>query len=269
MERVAFMVESTGERVPCLLNPNTIVARRWAGVRTAASGRGRLTSTRLTDDPLIVSGGGRTEYELDLLFDTSLVAAPLSTPAALDVRAMTAPLWRLTESAASSGTSDSAPLARLVWGKSWNVLGVIVAVSERLEQFGADGIPARSWLRLRMIRVGETAGATDRVYPAPPPAALLAAATTPSPPATGQPTDEPRDADFVHQVTGDGRDPPRGERIEEIAARYYPGRPWLWRYLAAVNDLAEVPWCPPGTVLRIPPLSTVTAAIGAATPSAE
>ena len=28
MERVAFLVEDTGERIPCLLNPESLVVRR-------------------------------------------------------------------------------------------------------------------------------------------------------------------------------------------------------------------------------------------------
>ena len=33
MERVAFIVERTGERIDCLLNPDTVVVRRSAGLR--------------------------------------------------------------------------------------------------------------------------------------------------------------------------------------------------------------------------------------------
>jgi hypothetical protein len=41
----------------------------------------------------------------------------------------------------------------LIWGKSWNIPGIVVAVAERLEHFTAAGVPRRSWLRLRLLRV--------------------------------------------------------------------------------------------------------------------
>jgi hypothetical protein len=34
MERVAFLLERSGERISCLLNPENLEARRTAGVRT-------------------------------------------------------------------------------------------------------------------------------------------------------------------------------------------------------------------------------------------
>ena len=38
MERVAFLIEETGERIACLLNPESLVVRRIAGA-SAAFGR--------------------------------------------------------------------------------------------------------------------------------------------------------------------------------------------------------------------------------------
>ena len=37
MERVAFIVDATGERIDCLLNPETLAVRRQAGVRPRAA----------------------------------------------------------------------------------------------------------------------------------------------------------------------------------------------------------------------------------------
>jgi hypothetical protein len=76
MERVAFLIERTNETLPCLLNPNTLVMRRVAGVRPRQSAGGQLTGTGLADDPLLYTGGGKTEMEMDLLFDVSLLPAP-------------------------------------------------------------------------------------------------------------------------------------------------------------------------------------------------
>src|SRR5918992_121849 len=94
MERVAFLLEETGQRVGALLNPESVVVRRQAGVRRRRSVAGGLTGTALADDPLLFTGGGRTELELELLFDTSLVG---STMVSDDVQGLTRPLWELAE----------------------------------------------------------------------------------------------------------------------------------------------------------------------------
>lgn len=152
MERVAFLIEETNERIGCLLNPETLVMRRVAGVRPRRSATGQLTGEGLTDDPLLYTGGGRTELDLDLLFDVSLAGSSITTE---DVRDLTLPLWELAENADRQEGYGQPPLVRFIWGKSWNIPGVILAVSERLESFTPEGVPRRSWLRLRMLRANE------------------------------------------------------------------------------------------------------------------
>ena len=88
MERVAFLIDATGERIDCLLNPETFEVSRLAGVRPRGSASGQLVGAGLADDPLLFTGGGRTELTLDLLFDVDLVDEA-TRPA--DVRALTAP----------------------------------------------------------------------------------------------------------------------------------------------------------------------------------
>jgi nucleoid-associated protein YgaU len=46
----------------------------------------------------------------------------------------------------------------------------------------------------------------------------------------------------------------QGERLDEIAARYY-GDPSLWRLIADFNGVADPGHLAPGSILRIPPLS--------------
>jgi hypothetical protein len=152
MERVAFLVEETNERIGCLLNPETLVMRRTAGVHPRRSATGQLTGEGLTDDPLLYTGGGRTELDLDLLFDVALAGSSI---AAGDVRDLTRPLWNLAENAGRHERYGQPPLVRFIWGKSWNIPGVIVAVAERLEHFTSEGVPRRSWLRMRMVRANE------------------------------------------------------------------------------------------------------------------
>ena len=97
MERVAFIVEETGERIDCLLNPDTVVVRRQAGLRRRRTAGGIVTGTNLADDPLMATGGGRTELELELLFDVTI--SPTEPPIE-NVQDLTRPLWALAENAA-------------------------------------------------------------------------------------------------------------------------------------------------------------------------
>src|SRR3954464_1351030 len=117
MERVAFLLERSGERISCLLNPENLEARRTAGLRIRQGAGGFLTGLARSEDPLIATGGGVTEYDLHLLFDVEVAregrspnasnasdASPgVSGPADDDdVRALTRPLWDLTENAVAA-----------------------------------------------------------------------------------------------------------------------------------------------------------------------
>jgi nucleoid-associated protein YgaU len=169
VERVTFLIEQTNERVGCLLNPESLTLQRVAGVQPRRSISGGLTGTALADDPLLYSGGGRTELRLDLLFDIGLAGSSITTG---DVRDLTLPLWNLAENSSQRDRYGQPPLVRFIWGKSWNVLGVVVAVAEHLEDFTPGGTPRRSWLRLQMVRVDEAAATQSRVVQPPPPDVL-------------------------------------------------------------------------------------------------
>lgn len=145
MERIAFLVDRTGERIDCLINPETLVVRRLAGVRPAALPGAMIGAG--ADDELLFTGGGRTELVLDLLFDVEL-AEPANRPG--DVRKLTSRLWQLAENG-----DRRPPLVRLVWGKTWNLPAVVVSVAERLDAIDANGNPRRSWLRLKLVRAAE------------------------------------------------------------------------------------------------------------------
>ena len=151
MERVCFLLDDTGQRISCLLNPGSVVVRRAAGVRSRESAGGRLTGSGLADDPVQFTGGGRTEIDLDLLFDTSLSG---STVVSRDVKELTGPLWELAENYAAADGSARMRNVRLVWGKAWNIEGYVTAVAERFERFDPFGAPQRSWLRMRLLRAG-------------------------------------------------------------------------------------------------------------------
>ena len=246
MERVAFLVESTGERLGCLLNPNCLVAQRSAGVETRRSAGGKLTGNAMSDDPLLYTGGGQTELRLDLLFDVSLGGSSIRTD---DVRDLTRPLWDLAENARGADGYARPPIVRFVWGKSWNVPGLVTAVAERLEEFTSAGAPRRSWLRMRLLRV------SDRESEALERNRALKLAVTPEP--SGVDLDAQA---VVHRVIGGGGtgEYATTERLEDIAWQYY-GDPSAWRVIAAANDIRDPARIPVGTLLRIPPQTVVAA----------
>jgi hypothetical protein len=235
VERVSFLVESTGARLTCLLNPETLAVRRVAGVRPRRTAAGALTGAELSDDPLLHTGGGRTELDLDLLFDVTLSGGSVSTD---DVRDLTRPLWNLAENDPAGASAQ----VRFVWGKAWNVPGVIVSVSERLENFTPQGTARRSWLRLRLWRVAESAqqrgAGARRIDTAPPvdPSALAAL---------------PPDAFSLRTLNG-GDGPGGSERLDNFLARNQIS-PANWKLVAGLNDIADPHNLPAASTLRLPP----------------
>jgi hypothetical protein len=280
MERVAFLVEATGERISCLLNPESLLVRRTAGVVSQRSLGGQATGEGLTDDPLLATGGGTTELLLDLLFDVYLTGtvvggiggaaaagaaatagtaagtspgpSPSTAPRAADVRDLTGPLWQLAETGRGEGYGRL-PQVLFLWGKAWLVPGVVAAVSERLENFTSGGVPTRSWLKLRLLRTGEA-----RREPSVAEGLPLGVIAVP------EPASVPEERMQSYTVLGGGLEAigetaGTGERLDQIAARYY-GDPRLWTVLAAFNNLADPLRVPAGTVLRIPDASLLRGA---------
>jgi Contractile injection system tube protein len=188
-----------------------------------------------------VTGGGRTEIELDLLFDVSLVRTPHPPRTVQD---LTRPLWQLAENGPEA-EYPTARIVRLVWGKSWNIPVVVAAVSERFERFTVTGVPERSWVRLRLIRTGEPE--TFDMAPGLRGEDQLGAASIAI-------EDAPEDQITFHEVLGG--DDEKTERLDEIATRYY-GEPGLWRILALFNDVEDPLDLDPQSVIRVPPMSAV------------
>ena len=237
MERVAFIVDATGERVDCLLNPESLEVKRLAGIRPRATAGGQLVGAGLADDPVLFTGGGRTELVLDLLFDVDR-ADSRSGPE--DVRTLTGRLWQLAENSATEHGAVRPPLVRFVWGKAWNVPGSIAAVSERFDFFGDAGAPRRSWLRLKLLRVAEpTTGAQARTFDG----ELAASAQA----ASGRPGQD------AVQAIGDGEAGPGygGVRFDLLAANAL-GDPQRWRVLAEHNRIGNPMEVAPGAILSIP-----------------
>ncbi|MBP1466293.1 hypothetical protein EYB53_011305 [Candidatus Chloroploca sp. M-50] len=264
MERVVFLLESTGEQISCLLNPNTLLMRRVAGIRTRQSVGGQLTGAGLTDDPLIYTGGGHTELELSLLFDVSLTGSSIQTD---DVRDLTRPLWNLTENTLSADGTTQLRQVRFVWGKAWNIPGIITAVTERLEQFTMVGAPGRSWLRMRFVRVSEPIMRPTGSQ------STSQATLTPEELAMLGPDALVEHVTSYETTAGSTDDQPElGERLYVVASRFYGEAPLsyadqdmqtaaLWRLIACFNDIADPLRITAGSILRLPPLSALLAAL--------
>ncbi len=237
MERAAFLIEDGGERIPCLLNPASLVLRRVAGVRRRLSVGGALTGAGANESPLLFTGGGTTEITMDLLFDVTL---PRSEPTPEDVKELTEPLWRLAENQPKPGEYGRPPAVRFVWGKAWNIAGVIVALSERLEYFTQSGTPQRSWLRLRMLRTdGEDVSAAPSRSPA-------------EPSEMGDWPTTPVDESQVlrYDLVGDGEGV--AERPDEIAVAN-GFAPEDWPRIMEFSGVDDPTALEPGQTLRVPP----------------
>lgn len=253
MERVAFLIEQTNQRIGCLLNPESIVRRRAAGLRPRRSVNGLLTGRGLSDDQLIYTGGGMTELNLDLLFDVSVSGSTIATE---DVRDLTAPLWALAENVPVEDGYSGPPLARFIWGKSWNIPGVIAEVAERLEYFTSEGIPRRSWLRMRMLRVAESPTQPHSVRASTP----APAASPGSGPYSGS-ASSPKVRDAapvgaagearVYEVVGEPGEGGSSEPLYNIAPRYGLAPSW-WKVIAEHNGIDDPLRIKPGTQLQIP-----------------
>jgi hypothetical protein len=242
MERVAFLLEPGGERIGALLNPETLVMRRTAGLRSRRALGGSAAGGGTAEDPLVFTGGGMTELLLELLFDVSLLGSTVQTE---DVRELTRPLWRLAENTVEEGGFGRPPRLRVVWGKQLNESCIVASLAERLEHFTSAGAPRRSWLRLCLLRVDD--GPAEAMQ-APP---VLAPGLD-----AEQVAERLSPEDFeAHEVLGaggaPGQPPVSGQRLDEIAQQAY-GDPAHWRLVASLNDIDDPMQVPAGTVLRLP-----------------
>jgi hypothetical protein len=262
MERAAFLIQdpqqrSTRARLSCLLNPNTLVFRRVAGLCRRRSLAGAVTQDGLRDDPLLQTGGGYTELRLDLLFDvnipgTWLGSRPAEPEAAgedeRDVRDLTRPLWDLAENHERPGLVAGPPRIRFVWGKRWDFPAMVAAVAERLESFTSSGVPQRSFLRLRLLRADDDRVSEEMRQPessgamAPPGLALE--------PEPGSPLDVLPPAEQPAAETYESYVSP-GHPLFLTAFSFF-GDVSLWTLLAEANPDVDPVFVPSGTVLRIP-----------------
>jgi hypothetical protein len=247
MERAAFRIEETGQLITCLLNPEQLVFRRVAGLKSWRTVGGALAASRSAYQPLHFVGGGTTELVLDLLFDVSLHTG--TVPLREGVVDLTRPLWTLAEQARVDDGAFTPPVVRFFWGTVWNFPAVVVAAAERFESFDSSGTPRRSWLRLRLVRVEEPD--VDTLHP------VIPLENVP-PVATGDeeegavgdfPLPEETPADEEDEGEPDENTP--GQRLD-VLAEVHLGDSSRWREIADENDIADPLHVDPSRVLRMP-----------------
>ena len=155
MERLAFLIEATGQRVFALANPAEVEIRRAAGgAPRTISGRS-VVEPGASDAIRLATGGGTTEIDVQLLFDTSLATSMAGTAGTAveqeeDVRPLSEPLWLLAEN--DTGRFGP-PVVRFIWGSAWNIRCVVSEAAQRFENFSPGGAPSRCWMRLRLVRI--------------------------------------------------------------------------------------------------------------------
>lgn len=257
MQRALFLVEATGERLSALLNPERLEFSRRAGLRPLAHGGSVVTGAGLTDELVLATGGGATELVLDLLFDVDLddtvrppdasagpSARPTTGPA--DVRELTRPFWNLAENAERQLRDGAPQRVRLIWGRSWNVLGVITAVAERFERFDEEGRPQRSFLRMKLRRAPEENAAAPPTSPD----GVGRGSVTPffELPAPSPGASEEGSVRVLLATDENGLP---ATRLDQLAARSY-GDPGLWRLIAGFNGVVDPLHLAAGAVIAVP-----------------
>lgn len=243
MERVAFLVEETNARISAMLNPESVTMRRQSGValraqRPAISANGQVAQSALS------TGGGHTELDCELVFDTSLQLG--GSIQSKDVRDLTRPIWALAEARSITPTDqrpERQPFVRFVWGKSWNLRALVLNVAERFEMFDSLGRPSRSWMRLRLLIVEAPEIAPDRLGQA---ARVVRSVQVDEEPVVG-------DKSVIHIAAqaADGQSDVSTDRLDALANRYF-GDPNLWRLIARANGLNHPDRIAPGQRLVIP-----------------
>lgn len=234
MERVEFLIEQSHQRLPCMLNPESLTIQRSTGAQRVSR---QLVSGDLSDDPVSFAGRGDTTFQLELLFDIRLGQLPAG---AADVRVLTGPLWRLSEHVARARSDtdvvEELPAVRFIWGTAWNIRVVVQAISEKYQRFAPDGRPESSLVTLGMLRIGDRIASQQEMPPPVDPIRDVHTALA------DEPDGEAWEVHILH----------RGERLSQIAAAYY-GFPDLWRLIAIANNVDNPLALAPGTPLRIPP----------------
>jgi nucleoid-associated protein YgaU len=168
--------------------------------------------------PLEFEKGQPATLQLQLLFDTYADGS--------DVRKeYTDDIWKLMQVDESlkdkKNKKGRPPKVRFQWGKTWSFEGVITKIAQKFTLFLPDGTPVRATLDVTFQQTRD-----ESLYPS-------------QNPTSGG-------LDTVHLWTVQ-----EGDTLAWIAHKEY-GDTSMWRTIADANNLTEVRYLRPGTVLEIP-----------------
>jgi Uncharacterized protein containing LysM domain len=247
MERIAFLLPPDDRQLFCMLNPESVIVHRRAGVSSRPTVGAAGGSHEQSPASLAFNGSQMTIVDLRLLFDVSLSSGPGT--ATEDVRQTTCALFALA-GPSDEGSFGSPGVLRMIWGTSWNLPCVIMEIAERLDYFNEYGEPRRSWLSMRALVVDEETETrakieVDAVQSIVTGASLdrLAAISSKGGEKSGEST----------MVFTD--------RLDAIAAKVY-GDSGLWRALAEYNSLVSISPTEGKQILRIPSKEMLMKAAG-------
>lgn len=237
MERITFLIEPGEKPISCMLNPESVVIRFQSSLVQQNGYGTMLTKTGWETQKYIQAVRGVVAIDLELLFDVTLFDIAVSTG---NVQDLTRPFYEITEPVKNVSGIKRCHSVRMIWGKCWNVSGIITAITEKLEKFTAEGVAQRSWLSLRLVKTGEEES---------PPAVR---------PVSIRQTLSSSNIDIIEQKKNNVAIVKKCEtlefndRLDNISQKVY-GTPELWKVIASFNNLDSL--IPDGSVrmIKIPP----------------
>lgn len=208
----AFLQVETGDKLPCLFNPNSISVTRSNNWSSNPMPGGDVSKLRF-------AGANSGSLSLDLTFDTTADGSPVTK--------YTGKLMKLMEVDYSLPGSDEAsrngrpPTVTFHWGDLHSFPAVVTNLSLNFTYFSSTGRPLRATAAMSLQQYEKSD------------------AFGPQNPTSGTPNPH-----RVHRVQP-------GETLDRISARYY-GDSTQWRRLAAANAVEDPLALRPGTLLSIP-----------------
>lgn len=249
MERVAFLTEPDDLRISCMLNPETVTIKRSAGVKERESIGGHISGYNQSDMPLLYTGGGVTYIEMELLFDITIRGSALISG---DVRDYTAPFFEMAENKYGRFGSKGPKTVRMIWGKNWNIPGVITDIAERLDYFTKSGVPRRSWVTLRLRRTKDEFTISDLIEK------LIRLINNSANLIDSLDITSPyQQSEILEVLENESNMTVLNDRLDAIADRYY-NTPSLWRVLASFNGITDIAQNYGNKLLKIPPIEALT-----------
>jgi LysM repeat protein len=208
----AFLQVETGDKLPCLFNPNSIAVTRSNNWSANPMPGGDVSKLRFV-------GSNSGSLSLELTFDTTADGSAVTK--------YTGKLMKLMEVDYSLPGSDEAsrngrpPTVTFHWGDLHSFPAVVMNLSLNFTYFSSTGRPLRATASMSLQQYEKSD------------------AFGPQNPTSGTPNPH-----RVHRVQP-------GETLDRISARYY-GDSTQWRRLAAANAVEDPLALRPGTLLSIP-----------------